>query len=52
MWRVQKLFFRIEEVRKIILDFSKGKAKILGMRSKIVLVTNRRECGKLGDCVT
>ena len=29
MWRVQELFFCIEEVRKIIMDFSSGKAEIL-----------------------
>ena len=49
MWRVQKLFFLIEEIRNIILDFSKGKAEILGMCSKIVLSTNKRGFVKLGN---
>ena len=31
------MFFRIEEVREIFLNFSKGKAEILGMCAKIVL---------------
>ena len=31
------MFFRIEEVREIFLDSSKGKAEILGMCAKIVL---------------
>ena len=35
MWRVQKMFFHIEEVREIILDFSKGKVEILGIRAKM-----------------
>lgn len=35
-YSVQKILFRIEEVREIILDFSKGKLKILGIRAKIV----------------
>ena len=49
MWRVQKLFFHIEGVRKIILDFSKVKAEMLGMCTKTVLRTNRHEFVKLGD---
>ena len=49
MWREQKLFCRIEEARKIILDFSKGQAEILAMCAKIVLGTNRFVFVKLGD---
>lgn len=49
MWRVQKVFFRISQVREIILNFSKGKAKILGICDKIVLGINRREALKLWD---
>ena len=41
------MFFRIEEVREIILEFYKGKAKILGMCANIVLGINRREVVKL-----
>ena len=29
MWRVKQMFFPIEKVREIILEFSKGKAEIL-----------------------
>ena len=50
MWRVKKLFFRIEEVREIILEISKGKAQILGMYAKTMLGTNSCEFAKLGDC--
>lgn len=35
-YSVQKILFRIEEVRGIILDFSKGKLKILEISAKIV----------------
>lgn len=34
------MFFRIEEVREIFLDSSKGKAEMLGMCAKIVLGWN------------
>ena len=44
-----KIVFLIEEIINIILDFSKGKAEILGMCSKIVLGTNKREFVKLGN---
>ena len=34
MWKVKKYFFRIKAVRKIILDFCKGKAEKLEISYK------------------
>ena len=52
MWRVQNMFFRIEKVREIILDFSKGKVEKLGIHAKIVLGENGRGVVKLLDWST
>ena len=43
------MFFRIEEVREIILDFSKGKREILEMFAKIILGVNGRGVVKILD---
>ena len=48
MWRVQKMFLRIEEIREIILDFSKEKRKYWEC-AKIVLGVNGRGVVKLLD---
>ena len=49
LWRVQKMFFHIKEIREITFDFSKRKALILEMCAKIVLVVNGRGVVKLLD---
>ena len=49
MWRVQKLLFRIEGVREIVLDFSNDKAEILGIRARSVLGVNALGVVKLLD---
>ena len=46
------MFFRIEKVREIILDFSKGKVEKLGIHAKIVLGENGRGVVKLLDWST
>ena len=43
------MFFRIEEVTEIILDFSRGRMEMLEMFAKIVLGVNGRGVVKILD---